>query len=91
MDYLIEQYDTETQLSFKNLKDKARMHQWLQFQNTAQGPMLQIIFRFTYTEPNPTARASYIKSFLHVLKVLDDELKEKDWLVGGKCSAADLR
>ena len=66
------------------------MHQWLAFQNTSHGPVLQAILRFNLTEPNPSARASYVKQFHRVLSVLNDALADKQWLVGDKCSAADL-
>ena len=90
MDYIISQYDKENKLSFTNLNDKWHMQQWLQLQTTSQGPILQRIFRYSFTEPNAAARASSVKDLHHVLKLLDDELRGKEWLVGGKCSAADL-
>lgn len=66
------------------------MKQWLEFQVTTQGPVLQQIFRWSFLESNPTARAGYVKDFRHVLQILNDELADKEWLVGDKCSAADL-
>ena len=69
------------------------MKQWLQFQTTTQGPTLQHIFHFgpAFGQENPTARAGFVKDFHRVLEVLDDELEARGgWLVGGKCSAADL-
>lgn len=64
--------------------------QWLQFQTTTQGPVLQGVFHWAFVESNPEARASYVKNSRRVLQVLNDELIGKKWLVGGKCSAADL-
>lgn len=90
MDYLLDQYDTEKRLSFTDLKDQYHMKQWLQFQTTTQGPLLQHIFHWSFRESNPGARAGYIKDFRRILKLLNDELTEKEWLVGNKCSAADL-
>ncbi len=90
MDYLLEQYDTSKLISFSTLKEQYLMKQWLQFQTTTQGPLLQHIFHWAFLTANPTARASYVKDFRRVLRVLNDELAEKQWLVGGKCSAADL-
>ena len=66
------------------------MKQWLQFQTTTQGPLLQHIFHWSFLDPNPAARASYVKDFRRILKLMDDELVDKTWLVGDKCSAADL-
>ena len=93
MDYILEQYDTDKRISFPTLQDSYLMKQWLESQTTTQGPTLQSIVHSspTFGENNPTARARYLKDFLRVLKVLDDELSERGgWLVGGKCSAADL-
>ena len=90
MEYVLDQYDTEKRISFEALKDQYHLKQWMQFQTTAQGPIIQHIFRWTFTESNPDARAGYIKDLRRILKVLDDELADKEWLVGNKCSAADL-
>lgn len=90
MDYVLEQYDTEKRLSFTTMPEKYLMKQWLQFQTTTQGPLLQHIFRWTFTDPLPAARAGYVQNFRRALRVLDDELAEREWLVGDRCSAADL-
>ena len=93
IEYILEQYDPEKRLSFGSIQDSYLLKQWVYFQTTTQGPTLQHIFHWSpaFGTPNPTARAGYIKDFHRVLKVLDDELGEKGgWLVGGKCSAADL-
>ena len=66
------------------------MRQWMQVSNTAHGPTLRHVFHWTNLSPNTTARTYYIEAFRHVMKVLNDELEGKEWLVGGKCSAADL-
>lgn len=90
MDYILEQYDTEKRISFSTIPERYHMKQWLEYQVTTQGPVLQRIFHWTFQKPNPTARASYVKDFRHVLQILNDELADKEWLVGDKCSAADL-
>jgi len=66
------------------------MTQWISFQSTTHGPTHQQIFHWTFLHPNPIARTHYIATFRHILHVLDEELADKEWLVGGKCSAADL-
>ncbi len=91
MDYLLKQYDMEKRLSFTTMQEQYHMKQWLQFQTTTQGPTLQRIFHWAFLESNPAARSSYINDFRRVLQVLNDELAERQWLVGDKCSAADLR
>jgi glutathione S-transferase len=45
--------------------------------------------------PNPEARKRFVDESIRVLGVLDGELQDtdgekKEWLVGGKCTAADL-
>ncbi|CAD6566006.1 MAG: glutathione S- transferase, nitrogen catabolite repression regulator [Alectoria sarmentosa] len=90
MDYIIDRYDTEKRITFTTLPEQYHMKQWLQFQTTTQGPVLQGVFHWSFVESNPEAHASYVKHLRRVLQVLNDELAGKDWLVGGKCSAADL-
>ncbi|KAK4691531.1 glutathione S-transferase, partial [Lecanoromycetidae sp. Uapishka_2] len=89
MEYVLE-HDTEKRISFPTVKEQWLMKQWLQFQTTTQGPLLQQIFFWTSAIPNKEARGKYVGDFRRVLRVLDDELMGKEWLVGGKCSAADL-
>ena len=90
MEYILDQYDTEKRITFSTLLEQYHMKQWLQFQTTTQGPALQGVFHWAFVESDPQAHASYVKKLLHVLQVLNDELADKEWLVGGKCSAADL-
>ena len=90
MDYILDEYDTEKRISFTALPEQYLTKQWLQFQTTTQGPALQGVFHWAFLEPNPQAHASYVKNVRRVLQVLNDELADKEWLVGGKCSAADL-
>ena len=90
MDYVLDKYDTDKRISFTTLPEQYHMKQWLEFQNTTQGPLLQAVFHWSFVESNPQAHASYVKNFRRILQVLNDELANKEWLVGGKCSAADL-
>ena len=94
MEYVLEQYDAEKRISFSAIRETYLMKQWLQFQTTTQGPTLQHVLHFGPVfkqQNNPPARAVHVKDFRHVLQVLDNELSEHGgWLVGGKCSAADL-
>ena len=90
MDYILDQYDTEKRITFTTLPEQYHMKQWLQFQTTTQGPVLQGVFHWAFVEPDPQAHTSYVKNVSRILQVLDDELADIEWLVGGKCSAADL-
>lgn len=66
------------------------MKQWLAYQVTTQGPLFQHIFRWSILHSNPEAQAAYVADFRRLLQVLDDHLEARQWLVGDKCSAADL-
>lgn len=91
MDYILDRYDAEKRISFSTLQEQYHMKQWLQFQTTTQGPVLQAVFHWAFVEPgSPQAHARSVENFRRVLRVLDDELADKEWLVGGRCSAADL-
>ncbi len=58
MDYVGEQYDKEKRISFTTSQEQYHMKQWLQFQTTTQGPILQHILAFTLKEPKLAACAS---------------------------------
>ena len=71
--------------------------QYSYFQATFQGPHLTNALFFTGPSPNPEARRRFVTESIRVLGVLETALKAdeeggkpKDWLVGGKCSYADL-
>ena len=61
---------------------------------SGQGPYWgqYVWFGFVHPEKFPSAVERYRKEIKRVVMVLDRELKEKnkDWLVGGKCTFADL-
>jgi len=68
------------------------MLQWLFFQASGQGPMwgqAGWIVMF-HEEKLPSAITRYQKEVKRVLGVLESVLKDKEWLVGGKCTIADL-
>ena len=95
--YLLSTYDEEHIISFpasSSIADQAHLAQWLAFQLTFQGPVLSNAFYFTSVAPNQAARDRFVAEFLRVLGVLDQTLSKRDgehkWLVGDKCSAADL-
>lgn len=69
MDYLLDQYDTEKRITFATLPEQYHMKQWLQFQITTQGPVLQGVFHWVFVEPNPEAHASCVKNFRRILQV----------------------
>ena len=65
------------------------MRQWSIFQCTFQGPSLSNAFYFV-RNPNPEARKRFVDESIRVLGVLEGALKNSEYLVGNKCSTADL-
>ena len=47
-------------------------------------------FQRVHPVPVPTAVARYTEEVLRVFGVLDSVLSGREWLVGGKCTIADL-
>ncbi|MCJ1402418.1 hypothetical protein MMC11_005638 [Xylographa trunciseda] len=90
--YLVENYDPEYTLHSKSVPDKYYENQYLMFQMSGQGPYFGQAAWFTafHHEKLPSAQDRYIKEIKRVTKVLDACLQGKEYLVGGKCSYADL-
>ena len=100
IEYLIEHYDTAHKLSFAPGTTEAyHTKQWLFFQVTGQGPYYgqAVHFKRAHPEHVQTAIDRYIKEINRVSGVLEGYLvKQKQeyggqpWLVGNKCTFADL-
>ncbi|RAK97527.1 short-chain dehydrogenase/reductase [Aspergillus ibericus CBS 121593] len=90
--YLIDVYDTTHQLSFETLAEKHLLNQYLQFQMSGQGPYYGQCGWFNILSPEriPTATTRYQNEVHRVLSVLNTILTNKTWLVGEKCTYADL-
>ncbi|KAI4280289.1 MAG: hypothetical protein L6R38_004567 [Xanthoria sp. 2 TBL-2021] len=90
--YLIEQYDTQKKLTFESLREKNLLNQWLMFQMSGQGPYFGQCgwFNVLHPEKLPSAIERYSNEVKRVLGVLDQSLHGKQWLVGDKCTYADL-
>jgi len=90
--YLAERYDTEHKFSASTEEDKYKQLQWLFFQSSGQGPYFgqAAWFIWYHAEKVPSAVERYQNEIKRVLKVLDGELAQREWLVGGKYSIADL-
>ncbi|KAL9627522.1 MAG: hypothetical protein Q9204_006506 [Flavoplaca sp. TL-2023a] len=90
--YLIERYDTDKKLSFGSLHEKNLLNQWLMFQVSGQGPYFGQCgwFNVLHPEKLPTAIDRYSNEVKRVLGVLEKSLHNKQWLVGDKCTYADL-
>ncbi|KAL3484499.1 glutathione S-transferase [Aspergillus germanicus] len=94
--YLIERYDTEHTLSYNDqVPEKYLCQQWLAFQATTQGPYYGQATWFARFHPEklPSAIERYVAEIFRVIGVLEEGLVRNDntgWLVGDKCTYADL-
>jgi glutathione S-transferase len=104
-EYLIECYDTDHRLSFApGTPEYYHAKQWLFFQTSGQGPYYGQMswFKKFHAEKVPSAIERYAKEINRVSGVLDGYLAQQanehsgssgydgPWLVGNKCSYADL-
>lgn len=97
VEYLIERYDHSHRLSFPPGSAEAyHAKQWLFFQVSGQGPYYGQYgwFRLYAPEEIPVAIDRYAKEINRVTSVLEGHLSKQkegqEWLVGGKCSYADI-
>jgi len=95
MQYLVEQYDTSHKISFsRGSREHYEMNNWLFFQNAGVGPMQgQSNHFFRYApEKIEYGITRYQNETRRLYGVLNTHLKEtkSDYLVGNKCSVADI-
>ena len=90
--YLIENYDKEGKISYSKAPEKHYQMQWLAFQVSGQGPYFGQAAWFAHFHPEklPSAQERYIKEIDRVCGVLDTWLQKHEYLVGDKCTFADL-
>ena len=90
--YLVEEYDKEEKLSYTKTPEKFLLNQWLAFQVSGQGPYFgqAAWFLFYHSEQLPSAKERYLKEIERVIGVLDSWLQTHEFLVGTKCTYADL-
>jgi glutathione S-transferase len=88
----IARYDTEGKFTVTDPDEQTDMDTWLFFQASHQGPFFGQLqwFSFYHEEAVPSAVVRYLNETRRILGVLDKALKDKEWLVGGKCTLADL-
>lgn len=99
LEYLIERYDTTHKLSFpQGTPEYHHAKQWLFFQVSGQGPYYgqAVWFKRFHSEKVQSAIERYTNEVNRVSAVLDGHLGKQKvkhgeaWLVGDKCSYADL-
>ncbi|KFH44040.1 Glutathione S-transferase-like protein [Hapsidospora chrysogenum ATCC 11550] len=92
VEYLVETYDKDNRLSFADGDNKWLLKQFLHFQMSGQGPYWgqAVWFDVLHPEDVPSAKTRYQNEIVRVIGVLDGILKDKEWLVGGKMTYADI-
>ncbi|GIJ81585.1 hypothetical protein Asppvi_000084 [Aspergillus pseudoviridinutans] len=101
IEYLVSHYDPNHRISFPAGSNLAALAtQWLFFQASGQGPYYgqAAWFKKFHPEKVPSAVERYVKEINRVTGVLEGHLARQPvatggdgpWLVGGKCSFADL-
>ncbi|RAL14378.1 glutathione S-transferase family protein [Aspergillus homomorphus CBS 101889] len=92
VEYLIDQYDADHKLDYADAARKYEAKAWLHLQVSGQGPYYGQAgwFRRLAPEHIPLAVQRYGDEVRRVTSVLDKVLSTRDWLVGDKCTYADL-
>ncbi|CAG8909685.1 unnamed protein product [Penicillium egyptiacum] len=89
--YLIETYDLSHQISYDSFPERFLSQQWLHFQVSGQGPYYgQLGWFARQTQNQHVAIERYSNEVRRVTGVLDKALSGRQWLVGNKCTFADL-
>ncbi|PVF96255.1 glutathione S-transferase [Serendipita vermifera] len=90
--YIAERYDTDKKFLVTDEKEKAELDTWLFYQASHQGPTFGNCqwFMFYHPERVPSAVLRFQSEIKRIFSVLNDVLSKKSWLVGNKCTIADL-
>ncbi|KAL7268318.1 hypothetical protein RUND412_009064 [Rhizina undulata] len=90
--YLVEKYDTAKKISFERFESEALAKQYLMFQMSGQGPYYgqAVFFSRFHPEHLPSAIERYMNEIRRVLSVLENVLKDREYLVEDRVSYADL-
>lgn len=91
-EYLIEKYDVEHMISPASFTEMYHAKQWLYFQVSGQAPYYGQASWFIKFHPKKVQSAieRYQKEIHRVCGVLESVLQKQEWLVGEKCTYADL-
>ncbi|KAH6668428.1 glutathione S-transferase [Halenospora varia] len=92
IEYLVETYDKQRIMSFDTCPEKYQLIQWIHFQMSGQGPYFGQSAWFNHFHPEKIASAQdrYKDQIKRVYRVLDTHLQGKQYLVGEKCTVADI-
>lgn len=93
IEYLVDRYDVSHTISYPAGTPRSfYAKQWLYFQVSGQGPYFGQAMWFVLFHPEKilSAQERYVNEIRRVSRVLDRALEGQDWLVGDKCSYADI-
>ncbi|KAJ6090518.1 Glutathione S-transferase/chloride channel C-terminal [Penicillium sp. IBT 16267x] len=93
IEYLVETYDKQRSISFVPGSPEAyHAKQWLFFQVSGQGPYFgqAVWFKVHHPERLQSAVDRYLNEIYRVLGVLNNVLKDREYLVGDKFSFVDI-
>jgi glutathione S-transferase len=90
--YLVDEYDKDHKISYGKSPETYHELQYLMFQVSGQGPYYGQAAWFSVFHPEklPSARDRYLREMQRVMGVLDSVLRKNKYLVGDKCTYADL-
>ncbi|CAG8893225.1 unnamed protein product [Penicillium egyptiacum] len=92
VEYLIDTYDKDHRLSYNTFSEQWQLKQWLFFQVSGQAPYYGQAAWFirAHTEKIQSVIDRYVDEIRRVTGVLESVLQTREWLVGDKCTYADL-
>ncbi|KAI3281357.1 hypothetical protein DTO002I6_9856 [Penicillium roqueforti] len=92
VEYLIETYDKGHRISYSASSENWQLKQWLFFQVSGQAPYYGQAswFKRAHPEKIQSVIDRYVNEIHRVTGVLESVLKTREWLVGDKCTYADL-
>lgn len=92
VEYLIGQYDTQRKISYDGFPETHHLRQWLFFQASGQAPYYGQAAWVSRSHPEKIQSVidRYVTEIHRVNSVLEKALGDGDWLVGDKCTYADL-
>jgi glutathione S-transferase len=90
--YLAQVYDKEHTLWPRSIFEQSHVNQWMLLQASGQGPIIGQAFWFGYWhhEVLPSAYKRYVDETKRILKVLEEWLHRRQWLVGEAMTIADI-
>ncbi|KAH8656153.1 glutathione S-transferase [Tricladium varicosporioides] len=95
IEYLVATYDKSSRLTYNSSPEKFYVSQWVHFQMSGQGPYFgqAAWFKHYHPEEVKSAKERYFEQVKRVFYVINKALGEnggRAWLVGDKCTIADL-